>query len=422
MQKSNSKKSSKTKKDDKEVNDIINSLIGYDSSSSLNANQKTKENNTLNPKLESFFKNLSTTEVKNNLNLISEKFLPGHSLNIRVKNNDIYLMHWNGRFGNRMHTYAYMHNRAKKFNANVYLPSDWEGSILFNLDYKIIEDDEYRTLINQSIQPFDSFEGRMKATEEYGNRTGNVLKYLNPDEPENTYKKFDTPVVIDSLAAYHNEIFKHMKLSDMLETFQFSDKVKNLDLYKKLEDKQGTYDIAHLRRDDVSNVDNKTNGGYSVVSKKSYTKAFKKFGYDPDKIEWVSDDWYDLDGVGTCLTKGYVPRRGNWTYPVGSEVMPEILFDWLPDFLRIYFARTIFRANSSFSFWASTLARGRDNPPKIFAPILSKRILTWEDKTKGQQIDCDFAQGNYPHWMCLKEDKHCNYCFFEDEDPSILEY
>ena len=62
----------------------------------------------------------------------------------------------------------------------------------------------------------------------------------------------------------------------ILKWLEFTDEVKNLDIYKRLEDKQGTYDIAHLRRDDISNANyNKNNPqAYSVVSKQSYLKAF----------------------------------------------------------------------------------------------------------------------------------------------------
>lgn len=417
MQKSKTSKKLKSEKKQtkKEVDDIIQSLIGYDKNSSLKG-EIVKNEPKIYSNIETEFKKLSTSEIKSQINLITEKFLPGHNVNFHVKNNDIYLMHWNGRFGNRMHTYAYMYNRAKMFNSNIYLPSDWEGAKLFNLDYKIIPDDEYRTTINQSIEPFDTFEHRLKATEDYERRSGKTIKYLNPDQPTETYSKKDHAVVIDSLAAYNKEIFNHMNLSDILKVFEFSDEVKNLDLYKRLEDNQNNYDIAHLRRDDVSSTNNTSNGGYSVVSKKSYIKAFKKFGYDPSKVKWVSDDWYDLDKVGTCITKGYVQARGGWSYPHGAQLLPEIMFDWLPDFLRIYFARSIFRANSSFSFWASTLSRGRENPPKIFAPILHKRILTHEKDTLGQQLDCEFVEGNYPHWLCLEDDKNCNHIIFKDEN------
>ena len=37
-------------------------------------------------------------------------------------------------------------------------------------------------------------------------------------------------------------------------------------------------------------------------------------------------------GVGKPTT------RGGWTYPMGSKVIPDIMFDWLPDFSRLYFS------------------------------------------------------------------------------------
>jgi len=78
------------------------------------------------------------------------------------KNNDALIVHWNGRFGNRMHTYSYAHARAKKFGGELYLPSQWEGDLLFNLDHKIIEDESLRLHLNQSIQPFDNLDYRAK--------------------------------------------------------------------------------------------------------------------------------------------------------------------------------------------------------------------------------------------------------------------
>ena len=51
-----------------------------------------------------------------------------------------------------------------------------------------------------------------------------------------------------------------------------------------------------------------------------------------------------------------ITRPGGWSYPEGSEFLgDDIIFDWLHDFLKLYFARTIFRGNSSFSWWAAYL-------------------------------------------------------------------
>ena len=360
---------------------------------------------------------------KNNLPLFLEKVkMQGSSgnssLNIKTKKKtkgDVLLIHWNGRFGNRMHTYAYIHNRAKKFGGQVYLPSDWEGKQLFNLDYKIIDDDELRLAINQSIQPFDSLDHRLKKLREFNDRSEFNFQYCNPDNPTQTYKDFKSGVAVDSVCAYHHKIFDDMKLEDVLKLYEFNDKVKNLDIYKRLEDKQGTYDIAHLRRDDISNVNYKKNGGYSVISKEAYLKAFEKFGYNPDEIEWTSDDWSGKWGVGNSIAQGAIERRGSWTYPVGAEVLPGIIFDWLPDFLRLYFARSIFRANSSFSFWACTLSKGRENPPRIFAPRLDHRILYAKKETYEQETEFDFEEGNHPHWLCITGKDNCDNILFSDE-------
>jgi hypothetical protein len=331
------------------------------------------------------------------------------------KNNDVMLIHWNGRFGNRMHTYAYVHARAKKFGGELYLPSDWEGKHLFNLDYKTIEDDDLRLHLNQSIQPFDKLDYRLERVKEYNEKTSFNFKYISADNPQENFRKYNHGVCIDSVCAYHHSIFANIKLSDVLSLYEFNDTVKNLDIYKKLEDRQGTYDIAHLRRDDISNTNYKNNGGYSVISKDSYQKAFKKYGYDPDKIEWTTDDWSTKWGVGNPFNSGLGSKRGSWNYPVGSENLPKVIFDWLPDFLRIYFARSIFRANSSFSFWACTLAKGRETPPKIFSPRLDKRVLYAKEETFEQEAEFDFEEGNHPHWLCITGKDQCDDIIFSDE-------
>lgn len=340
---------------------------------------------------------------------------PPAKTNPKKKDNDVLLIHWNGRFGNRMHTYAYLHNRAKKFGGQLYLPSDWEGKHLFNLDYKVIEDDELRLTINQSKEPFDNLNHRLEKVKEFNERSGYDFQYCNPDDPTQTYQKYDRGVCVDSVCAYHHKIFDEMKLADVLKLYEFNDEVKNLDIYKRMEDRQGTYDIAHLRRDDISSVTYSKNGGYSVISKDAYLKAFKKYDYDPDKIEWTTDDWTGKWGVGNSIKSGLIEKRGGWHYPVGAEFIEGIMFDWFPDFLRLYFARTIFRANSSFSFWACTLAKGRKDPPKIFAPRLNKRVLYAKKETYKKETYFNFEEGNHPHWLCLTGKDNCDNIVFEDE-------
>lgn len=354
--------------------------------------------------------NTKKLEQKKQEELTREKYKGDKSVK-----NDVCLIHWNGRFGNRMHTYAYLWNRAKKLGGELYLPSEWEGDYLFNLNHKIIEDDDFRLSVNQSAPQLDNLNLRMDAVKKLNHKSAFNFRYVNADDPKENYTDYKQGVVIDSVCAYHHSIFDNMKLEDILKLYEFSDKIKNLDIYKRLEDKQGTYDIAHLRRDDISNVSYKKNGGYSVISKDAYLKAFKKFDYNPEEIEWTSDDWSGLWGVGNGLSTGYVNQRGKWSYPTGSEVLPEIVFDWLPDFLRIYFARSIFRANSSFSFWACTLAKGRETPPRIFAPRLDHRVLYAKEETFKQETEFEFEEGNHPHWLCITGKDKCDDIVFSDE-------
>ena len=69
------------------------------------------------------------------------------------------------------------------------------------------------------------------------------------------------------------------------------------------------------------------------------------------------------------------------------------MFDWLSDFLKLYFARTIFRANSSFSWWAACLSP----TAKVFSPVVDKRHIYGVDGM--DEITLDFVEGNHPHYL-----------------------
>tara|TARA_Y100000592_G_scaffold81132_1_gene128537 strand:+ start:1709 stop:2887 length:1179 start_codon:yes stop_codon:yes gene_type:complete len=318
----------------------------------------------------------------------------------------VMLIHWNGRFGNRMHQYAYGATYAKENDMDFYLPSEWEGTHLFkNQKHQVVEDDELRLWLNQTSKEMDTLNSRMEAIKRYTERSGEKFNYVNVDKPDQNYR-LQGNVCFDSVCAYHTSIFEKMSKDFLLnDVFEFSDHVKNTDLFKRMEDRQGTYDIAHLRRDDISNVNYKQNGGYSVVSKESYEKAFEKFGYDKSKVEWTSDDWTGKWNVGK-------PEKNfGWHYPEGAVYHSAEIFDWFEDFLRLYFARTIFRANSSFSWWASFLSQQREEPAKIFAPRLDKKILYASKETYKQEADFEFEEGNHPHWLCTTKENRCNDIF-----------
>lgn len=302
--------------------------------------------------------------------------------------NFILLCHWNGRFGNRMHQYAYGATYQKLLGHEFLLPDDWEGTALFKKQYhKVVDDDMLRLKINQTQAELNTLEYRSSAVKEYAPNA----RLVCPDSPLECYVDFKVPVFFDSVCAYNQCIFDKMSKSFLKEVFEFNDYIKNTDMYKRAEDIQGTYDIAHLRRDDISSPEyNKVNPqGYSVISKEAYTMAFKKFGFDPKNVRWVSDDFskkWHTDRKDEA-------RRGSWAYPRGCEVLPDIVFDWMPDFLKLYFARNIFRANSSFSWWAAFLSP----TATVYSPVLHKQVIYGRDAL--EEINVEFVKGNHPHWM-----------------------
>ena len=157
------------------------------------------------------------------------------------------------------------------------------------------------------------------------------LRLINPERRRDQYRSSAAPVGFDNVCAYDPGIFSKMSRRHLLSVFEFSAAVKNLDLYKRLEDRQGTYDIAHLRRDDISNpkYNQKHTQGYSVVSRESYIRAFVRYGFDPERVDGRPTTHRRQWHTDRALTP-----RGRWRYPTGSEVLPGIIFDWLEDFLQ----------------------------------------------------------------------------------------
>lgn len=292
-------------------------------------------------------------------------------------------------FGVRMHQYAYAKTYAEKNNMKLYLCSKWEGSVLFKgASDRVIEHGELVRFLSNGML---SSQDRTKKTLEY---YPNAIYWEPNAHPEDPYKYHDRDVIINGTCAYQESIFDGMSLSYIKNIFELSDIVKNSKSYKFWEERKGTYDVAHLRRGDIADVEyNKNNEqGYSVVSKESYYAAFEKFGYDKDKIEWISNDHTKKWHTDRPDTKTL-----GWLYPEGAQYDEEIVFDWLDDWLKMYFARTVFRGNSSFSFWACLLSP----TAKVFSPVIDKQLIYGRDD-KTEEIFVDFTEGNENHWMYSK--------------------
>ena len=136
--------------------------------------------------------------------------------------------------------------------------------------------------------------------------------------------------------------------------------------------------------------------GHSVLARSAYFNAFERYGFARDGVQWISDDYSRRWHSDRPVT-----IRGGWSYPIGSEYLGrEVIFDWLEDFLKLYFARTIFRANSSFSWWAAFLSP----TATVYSPVVNRRLIYGVDGH--EEVEYEFVPGNHPHWMYGCDDIH----------------
>jgi hypothetical protein len=291
----------------------------------------------------------------------------------------IVLLHWIGRFGNRMFQYAFGCGYAKKYGCTFYIPSEWEGTTLFapNKYCKIIPDDKLRHTINQTLPQFDNKASRQKAMNDYNTREKDNVEYVTCGN-KSTYGK--TNIAFDDLdCMYFQHCYEIVDQALINEIFEFSNEVKLSKVYLQHYEKRQTYDVMHLRRGDVANPNFK--GAYSMISTNSYINQMNALKINP---VIVSDD----QKVRTPTE--WVSTGHRWSYPVGEQRQPVIFFDWFPDFLTIMFGRIVLRGNSSFSWWACRLGK-----VDVYSPILTP-------KPEPNAHYCQYAEfehSNCPHFV-----------------------
>ena len=192
-------------------------------------------------------------------------------------------LRWRGRFGNRMFQYAYGATYARLTGLEFWIPSEWEGTRLFrHQPHRVVENDDIRLALTRSDDGAASDQQRLQAVQKYYPDA----ELLDVEAAPDPYVKPGHPLCHANGCAYNKAIFARMSKSHLKSLCEFSDEVKRLEAYKRYSDMQGLYDVAHLRRDDISDVEyNRTHvQGYSVVSMESYRQAFRKFGYSEDSI------------------------------------------------------------------------------------------------------------------------------------------
>jgi hypothetical protein len=314
--------------------------------------------------------------------------------------NKLVLTRWLGRFGNRLFTYVFVNHIASRFRLAIYAPSEWEGSKLFRdaAKWRVITDDLLRLKVNQCRTELDTFDYRRGAVEEYNRNSGDNLRMADLEEPS---EYGCSNVAFEALCCWDSWIFAKYTRQELLSYVEFSDEVKSSEIYRFYESLQGTYDVAHVRRGDITFRTDSS--GYSVISLDSYRRAFEKFDCDPDEVVFVSDE----ESLRTPRLDFHdSPGDNDWYYPSGQELMPEVFYPFFQDFLKMIFARRLFRANSSFSWWAGFLAKGQ-----VYSPILQDRI---DYPTKRHEIQCEFEEGNEPHWFALKGEE-CDRIVIRDD-------
>lgn len=167
---------------------------------------------------------------------------------------------------------------------------------------------------------------------------------------------FDIPIALRGITPYETFQGYGQQQSDLIYTRR--DVLNWLRLKPDIQSKLDTFVpqgeiVAHIRRGDYGGY-----GIYPLVSRDSYLRAAEHYGFNPADVVFVSEE-------------------EPLTHP---DFTGELSF--LPDFYRMMRAKVLFRANSSFSYWASVLGEAL-----TFCPCI-------KDKPNAVESDCDFDWGN----------------------------
>ncbi len=295
-----------------------------------------------------------------------------------MEDTKIVQLHWIGRLGNRMFQYAFGCQYAFSKRIMYYYPSEWEGTVLFKpflFAQKIPDDHLTQCFINST----DSVAERKKCLyKDY--KDVEVVDFHH-------YEGHGVNIAFDDISMMFFKKGMQQICTDFLRrtVFAFSDLVKGTQMYMDLESRKQTYVVAHIRRGDI--VSKNYSGGHCAVTLSSYQNKLLELGVDESSVIWLSED----RSIGTRHKWTYDGSAG-WTYPCGSQkINDETVFEFLPDLLTIYFAKTILRGNSGFSWWAAELSQA-----DVYSPVVPMRPA---NTTGPAWVDCNFKHDNTPNFM-----------------------
>lgn len=172
-----------------------------------------------------------------------------------------------------------------------------------------------------------------------------------PRKDEYSLKDGDADVSFRSYAQ-QQKCLEYYTRADCKRWFQFLPEIA-----RRAEHYKPEHFLAHHRKGDYF-----WNGSaYPVVSRRSYTDAFDKLGKAPAELRFVSEE----DPVTDPNFEGELSL--------------------LPDFIRLTRAKVLFRANSSFSWWAAVLSNA-----DVYSPVCAHLH-------GGREHDgVEFVNGNWP--------------------------
>ena len=184
-------------------------------------------------------------------------------------------LRWRGRFGNRLFQYAYGATYARVTGLEFWMPAEWEGTRLFRYQpHRVVEHDDIRQALARPDEAAAYDLQKLQAVQTHYPDAELLDVELAPDP----YIKPGHPLCHANGCAYNNAIFARMSTGHLKDLCEFSDEVMRLEAYKRYADMQGLYDVAHLRRDDISDVEfNRTHvQGHSVVSIEFLSSRFQE--------------------------------------------------------------------------------------------------------------------------------------------------